>query len=634
MDDLDSDSPKPERWWSIPHISVMEALHQWPFLRQLKAERRFRYAFAVASAIFIVIVGSLPKVWIITPKNTYPILRASGLDFLEAWIFRTFAEAREREDHRVEAWQYWRQACAHYPTSPSLLRGALENTLRLPTRNYTYFSDGTTKAFSLVALDRTNPASLYCSARTFSHFRFYEAVINLTAAASETNVSLRTLRTQSFLWLGNSEAYTRERQRLPPEVLNRELELFDCAQTAAWSSDPVQAHAALTQLQKASADQQAERRVSALRLRLLAASERTNVGEFEKTLQLLHDEREDEPLQHVQWWRLLEAENRRDQAVAEARKAELLPISSTELLGVAHAFEHLGLTDRAIDYLGRYATDIHANTEAWLHYADLVIAARRWDDLRQIALDLRNSPATHGELAGYSHFLEGLALRATGADDESNLHFRKAAELSIPLPNLALLVARKLLELHAGKSALEIAVQQEEPLAKSPEYWRFLVELAADSKDAALLLRAARTSYALTPADPVAVNTLASALIVNETEPELLLKLTAGLAERYPDSLAANVNYAMALIANQRLDEAARTLALLPARDYTPLENSAIALAKGHLASRQKQWRTAAALFERVDVASLYPPQAENLRQLRAEAAVALDAENAKRQHP
>ena len=626
---------KSKKWWIIPHDTVLDRLYHWPLLRQLKAERRFRYVFFTLMALVIVICASIPQVWIVTPKGMNPVVRIRGLDFLEARIFSEIARNQERRGERAEAWQYWRQACGHNPTSIELLQSAVRNSWELPSRNYSYFVDAVNKASGLIALDGQNPLSVYYAAKTYFHFRLYDIVLTLGANSPATNNrALSLLALQARLLTGDKDGYLRARQVFTSPEEQTALQVFDWSQSAAWSSNVNDASKALKNLLAACEDPNSQNRALALRLTLLVGSERANAKLFERSLAALHDDHNDEPLQYVKYWQILEGAGQRDRAIAEAAKAEIVPISSTELLGVANAFEHLGMVEQAIAYLERFAFPINANSSVWLRFGDLLIAQRRWDDLRKVAIDIRRCPASAHELGGYSHFLEGLALKANGENQDAAINFRKVPMLTIPRPDLAVLVAAKMAVLDSPEPALQLALQHEGSLSNQPSFWGLLTRLAGQIKDSNLLLRAAQKAYELDPKNPAAKNDYVAALAVNGISPEVLLTLSGELKRQFPDSTAISIHRALALIENHRTNEAAAAVAALPESAQSDLENSLLAMARGRLASLQRNWASAYSNYNQIDSTLLFRTQINRMLRFREEAAVEMDRVGTRNQVP
>ena len=628
------ENPKTKNWWIIPHETVVDRLYHWPLLRQLKAERRFRYAFITLLASVIVICSSIPKIWIVTPKGMNPVVRIRGIDFAEAQIFRQFAMNHERRREWAEAWQYWRQASAHCPTSIDLLQASVRNSWRLPARNFSYFADAANKASGLIALDGQNAVSVYCAARTYYHFRLYDLVLSLAKESSVKSHGISLLALQARLLMGDKAGYQNERKQFDSSEDLKVLQLFDLSRSAAWSTDTGEAKESLKQLLTATEGADSQKRALALQLSLLVASERKDEQLFERSLASLHDDNNDEPLQHAKLWQILEGAGKRDRAVSLAAMAELVPISSTELLGVANAFEHLGMRERAIAYLDRYAYQINATSGVWLRFGDMLIAEQRWEDLRRAAMDIRRCPATSHELGGYSHFLEGLALKATGASQDAEVNFRKVPLLSVPRPDLALLVAAKMAEFDCPDPALDLALQHEGSLSNRLEYWTLLTHLAGQKKKSDLLLRASRSAYLLDRNNPTLKNNYVAALAVSETEPDLLLQLTSELKAQFPQALAVSIHHALALIQNHRTNEAVAAVSVLPNQNLSDLENSLIAMTRGRLGTLERNWVYAYTNYNLVDPNLLFQEQANRMLRRREEAAVEMDRAGNRNQVP
>ena len=187
--------------------------------------------------------------------------------------------------------------------------------------------------------------------------------------------------------------------------------------------------------------------------------------------------------------------------------------------------------------------------------------------------------------------------------------FAKVPSLAIRDEAVALRTARDLLAHGAPAPALELLRDHEPALRSDPGYWQTMQQAAYRTRDAALLLEAARRHHALAPDRPEAANDLAAALIINRQDPALLLALTRRGLAAAPTALPTRLNHAFALLQNG-LPAAARPMLLsVDERGLGPLELTMVALARAELAASEDRPAECLQAADRVQRRFLMPPQ-------------------------
>jgi predicted Zn-dependent protease len=109
------------------------------------------------------------------------------------------------------------------------------------------------------------------------------------------------------------------------------------------------------------------------------------------------------------------------------------------------------------------------------------------------------------------------------------------------------------------------------------------------------------------------VNNRAALLLITGENPAEALRLTFEGLRRQPDSLALQVNHAMALQRNGRTAEAARLLERIPADRLSPDLAASYHLATAEVRAAEGRREDAAAAAGRVERSRLLPPQLARL---------------------
>lgn len=612
--------PRPRRWWVWTAADLLRHLENWPLLRHLLVERKFRYATAICALVVLLVILGLPKVWIVTPPGVSPVIRISWLNLLEAQIHASMARSAEAHDERETAFYHWQSATAFNPASQELLRGSISNLLHLSPRHAQRFAEARRNSFWLLQLTGTNSADLDLFTDVCEHFRADNLMLPLlTARTSSLSPHQQFALLKGSLRMGDQAAFRAARAKLPQSVAGEpELALFDAAAQAMWGS-PKEAANGREILARSLSTSDTTLRVKALRLQLMVALTHRNLEDFREALRRLQDLHEDYPLEHAALWDLLQTSGRAPEASQLALEYAEPPVTSYEVIRLSESYLRLGLTNQATQFLEHFAPTLGNTSSIWLTYAELLIRAERWDEIRSLALEMRSNDLARSLVTGYSHYLEGLAELSTHHTNEAMLSFAKVPQGAVRDGELALRLARDLVSRGAALPAIELLSPREPELRKRPDYWRTLVRAAYARHDAELLLYAARRQFDLNPNRLDCANDLAAALIVNRRDPEEAVTLTRRVLDDQPTSVAARLNHALALLMAGNPAAAKALLLSIDADGLGEIENSMLAFAQVDLYRQQRKPAEALAALSRVNSAFLLPPQIAFLEQMRAE---------------
>jgi len=196
----------------------------------------------------------------------------------------------------------------------------------------------------------------------------------------------------------------------------------------------------------------------------------------------------------------------------------------------------------------------------------------------------------------------------------AEIAFRKAAETTYENPGLGLMVARELMKLKYLEHSRSILQGLEEPMGGREEYWEMVFDCAVQLKDGEWVLKAAEHGYQNNPQEVVRMNRYAAALMANRVRPEEAVKLTVQLVSRYPDSPAAMINHALALLMNNRGAEARRQLERVKPNELNPFESCGYHLAMFEVYLDEKDYSRAWEENEKIDRQILFPAQAKWLQ--------------------
>lgn len=596
-------------------------LQNWPLLRHLVLERPFRYAMIAGTLVVLTVVLGLPKIWIVTPAGVLPVVRVSLLNLLEARLYADLARQAEKRAERDLAFLHWRSAVSFNPADPKLLRGAVSNLLRLPARNLQRAGEAHGNSLWLLQLTRTNSADLDLVTDVCTHYGMDDLLLSLVGSAPQPLSDHQLLAlVKTRLNCGDQAGFQAARTALPSGVAagDPELPLFDAAAHALWDQEAAAAPGRLALAEQAATGQPAQRS-QALRLQLLVALVQRRPADFAAALARLQDLQQDHPLDHTVYWNLLCDTGRQPEASRLALQFADPPVTPTEVMRLAEVFLRLGLTDHATRFLERFAPTLGGLSNIWLTYASLLIQHEQWDELRDLAIQIREHEAAHSLLGGFSYYLDGLAQISTHHTNEALRAFARIPQEPIREGTVVLWAARDLLGRGLVEPALQLLQGRETDLQAMPDYWQLLIRSAYHHHDADLLLRAAQRQFALRPDRLDAINDLAAALLICRRDPAQALVLTRQVLDHNPTSVAARLNQALALLQNGHPAAANALLQSLDESGLGEVERNLGAFAQTDRLRQENRPAEALHMLQKIRTDLLLPPQASWLDHLRAE---------------
>lgn len=590
-------------------------LLEYPMLRLLLYERWFRVAFAGLVLLFAFLALFLPKIWRASEPGFRPVIKVSGLDIVQAWSLKRTALKAAAAGKHDEAGYAWQSALANNQADPELVRGALSNILKDPRRgqkpNY-----AVQESFWLLKLTGTNIADLELAAKVLEKFNYYDAILPLVdARKDQLTPGLAAVYLRGLFNDGRMAAFNARWVELEDKVKdNPELRLYRAAHLTGWGP-PDTITEARRQLE--SATEQPALRVLAYRLKLAVSAHELKATEYGEALKKLEDWREDTLAYHAGYWRLLHFAGRDEEAKRLAQGYSSPPSSPMELAELVQCYSDLGLRDQSLELLERHGNLYSNSAVYWITYANELAEAKRWDDLRKLAVQIRGQDGMRDQLGGFSYFIEGRAETALGRASNAAAAFSKAAEREFPYPSLGQKVASQLLQLGQPAAARQILEGLEKALLEDPNYWFLMFGVADQLKDVDLLVKSAGRSYALQPGNPVAINNYAASLIISRQNPQEVIKLTLQLFAQNPNSLHAVVNHSAALLLNDRPKEAEALLSRVRTnglnRAQLALYNLDLFETYLGLGDYDQAW----SISDRIETERLYPSQRQWLNSKR-----------------
>jgi len=588
----------------------------FPLVRLLIFSFWFRLIFA-GFLLFLIFLGLfLPRIWRTTPPGFLPVVKISGLDMAQAWSLKRSALRLMNAGDLDQAAYAWRAAMARNPANPELVRGALRHVLQIERPGRQQQDPVIGQAFWLLRLTGTNAADVELVSRVYEKFQFYDLLLGLLRPREDLlTEAQQATYLKALFHCGQMEPFASRWERLRGQSrATPDLELYHAAYLAGWgpTSTAVEAR---RRLEAALASP--EQSVLANRLQLFVCARVNDAERYLASLERLEQTRSDTLPEHVVYWQLLAALGRQEEARTLLRAFPRPPASASEAMRMAEIQVVLGLRSEALQFLEQYTPQFGNAQDIWLRRATLLQEDQRWQDLREMAVQLRQHPRMRDALAGYSYYLEGCAELGLSRTAVAEGVFRKVAQYPVENRALALSMARSLLKLGYAAVARDLLLPLESNFSEKAEYWHELLGVAYQLKDPKLMATAASAAYRLQPGNATCANNYAAALLVNRDRPEEAVALTLQFLGRFPDSIAAKINHALALLMNQRKGEAEEVLKSIDTDKLSAQEANSFHLAWFELCLDREQYDRAWEASDRIAAKHLFPNQLARLEEMR-----------------
>ena len=643
---------------------LLARLENYPLLRMLVAERWFRVGFTAFLLVLIFMGLFLPRIWKATPDGFKPVIRIRGLHYAQALMLKRTARQAVAAGKFEQADYAWRSAISRNPGDKDALRGYVGSFLQRGRTESKQLSGMIGYGTWLLRLTETNvmggrmkkveeehrmDAELL--ARVCDKHRLYDVTLYLLVPlkdklepegeAALIRATFHSGQIQPFVALWEkARAKVREAPDMP---------LYWAAYLTGWGP-PGRIEEGQKALQAAL--QRPDQQLLASRLEMLVRAHAGEAEGYRVAFERLQRAGEDAVADHALYWRLLAADGRKEEArgiarsfiralteVPEGQKGEpdskpdgppavddqarpakssaREPGSAGELIRLVRVSDELGLQEEAIQLLQKQALRFGYSEDTWITYAELLMASKRWKDLRELATQIRQESGVRDALEGYSFYLQGraeLGLERTSLAQDA---FEQVRRLFIPNRNLALATAYSLAQLGYLEVARDLLLNVEKDAASAPAYWQTLFYVAYRLRDSDLLLRSGGRLLELRPDDLVAANNYAAALLVARERPEEAVKLTMRVFNQNPKSTASIINRSLALLLSGRTDEAAELLRGVSPERLNPEEAVSYYLALFEVQFSSGQYPKAWETSDKLDPKKLFPVQMRWLEECR-----------------
>jgi predicted Zn-dependent protease len=587
------------------------------FLYYLFYERPF---FAAVGAFLVLVLAAfafLPKIWIVTPRGFTPEVRVRGLDFLQAAALRRSARNLAEMGSYRESMRSWAAAVANQPADLGTVREAIHTLVQIEPPAPEMLGWGATYGNWLLRLGQTNAADVALVALFYEHQGLDDAVVRLLSSEGRENLTPEEARPylRALFRLGHPEAFAQAWKRHAGNLAqDPELQLYHSAYLVGWGP-PENIADARKALEAAKIAPETLR--LAHRLQLQISYSHGDPDAYAASLTRLEQDHGDAVRDHVRLWLLLAMNARVDEARDLASHYASPPANPAEAELMATTLSGLGLREEAAAFLRRHHDSFEYSPTMWMLEGRALVALKRWDDVRELAVNLRQQERLSKSLGGYHHFLTGLAEHSLGRPEPARQSFSGLLTNYIPDHLLAFQAGTTIHRLGYPQIAAEVLGRLEHSFSNRVDFWLQLQSAAHESKQYDLLLAAAEKAYRSAPDNLVFANNYAAALLMQRERSAEAIELTIKVLAKSPRSFEARINHALALLQNSRVDDAEPLLRSLAAERGDAEGRTLLNLAWFEYYQRKGQTTLAWEAVDRIETRFLLQPQLDWLNATR-----------------
>jgi len=517
---------------------------QEPFIRLLIMDWRFAFLLGLAVCAVAFAVFLPMKVLLRSPKGFVPEVKVSLLDLIQARALAHSARKAEERSQWVPATYAWEGALGNDPCNRELGAKYLQSLFRTGREADRRRALAAGGWLLMVSPRDMVMAELFIKAADQN--RYWEMILDTWRGVEEAKMpeaaKLSHLRALFF----TSQFDKASAEMVKSALTNTpSFDLYRLAVKSIQEPGP-EVFAELEAKVAAHPDQ-----VEALEAHLVTFAVRRELEAFEKTLEAVKritDHTLPYDLLHA---RLMMDLGRRSEAIRIAERFGA-PRNSAEMMLLARGWIALGRKQGALEVLRKNVPVFPENNSGWYLYAHLLLEEKQLEELREVAVQIKLMPR--------GAMFSALAAAADVVVDPTPGSFERLKEALRPAVGISqgVFFFASLAAATAGHpaEACEILLMIEAGNLGSAEFYRELFTVADAARDTELMRRAARRWHTLAPGDLMAVANHAAMLVLYEEEAETAAALTAHCLDLLPDSVAAQINHAAALLNAGRLGSA------------------------------------------------------------------------------
>jgi tetratricopeptide (TPR) repeat protein len=587
---------------------------RYPVIDGLFAQVLYEPRFRVLLALAFVIIPAMPFLLFplikTSPSGFSPRLRVSGIDLIQAWSLKRTAAHEVKLGNFDRSVFTWRMAIANNPGDANAIRALLRTLSR--TERPPSHTD-VTVAYSrwLLRLTKTNQPDLELVATMYEQLGLHELIIAaVKERAFPLEGKLALLQLKALFYRGEfqhfSEVWKQARRTITGDA-EAVADMYYAAFEGVTGTGENRSHG-MRRLHAAA--ERPELRVEAQRLQLHVSSHTLDPVEYGRSLEGLASSGHATFWNRLEFWNVLLRAGQTNEAIKLSGAAGQHPQEADQAVLLAKFYYEAGEDQEALRVLKHYREQFPDSEALWISQANLLLELKKWDELRGVAVQARAVNSHWPYSTAYAYYFEAVANLKSGMPKEGEANLRKVADYVGPLAQRVELaqriwalgfpaIVRDLLRIGDNDFGSEKGLEF--------KYWSLLARICYELQDLEGLEAALVRAHELEPGNEVTANNLAAALVASRRNPILALTLTTKLMKSSRAWPGAYVNHSLALIQNQRADEAAKVLEAISPSEISRGERTAYYIARFEIATFRKEWQQAKEIAALIDPKELLP---------------------------
>jgi len=575
-------------------------------------DRAFRWFAVVGILLFGSMAVMWPRIFRTTPEGVYPVIKVSGIDLLKARSLKKTALAAEAAGKSEEAIQAWISALGSNEGDLEANRGLLRTLGKQTKPELAWLALAGNTSEWLLKLTQSNHHDFELAARVNANFGQWDWIIgHLSQTNAPRNEVTVPILLAALFEKGLVQRFAEE-WRLHREEFGRDsrAKLYAAAWTAGWG--PAAEHlSAMSVLDDAT--KVPELQDLAFRMLMRVDYQRIDVAGYERHFNQLRELGGDKVRHHVRFWNLLRLAGQRARAVELAQSFGETMTSVDEAELYLNTLAALKLSRNILDFAKQRLTKFSAAPIIWVRAAEALIAVGEWDELRGLAVEMRQVERLNAVLNNFSHFFEGVGEHHLGRKPRAEDAFDRYLQKPPEEVQLNFGAAVMMSQLGYPEFATRLLRTLETKAGNSVQFWRQMQQTSYEAREVDSLIEASRRLYLMQATDPVVANNYAASLLLRGDRAGEAVQVTMEVLDRMPNSVSARVNRSLALIQVGRIEEAGRLIESLKGARLDPEVEAILGLARFRYLNAKGAKAEALAAAAAIEQRHLFPQQAEEL---------------------
>jgi hypothetical protein len=531
------------------------------FIHLLVNDGRLRWSLLGVFLLAALYVGFFARIWIIAPAEVPQELRLRTTDLVQVWSLKRTGRQAAATDRNADAVHAFQGAVSINRYDLEANREMIREVTRATQFQPSWVLMSAFQLETVLAISHTNAADLQLAAMFYTRYELYDWAT--TKFRDESMVKTPEAALLVLKLFFNAENW--KGLQIFWERQNAVLKSLPEAQLIYWTGLAMSGEAeanrkALDSLREAAFNPANPDRPAALHLLLRVEAQRLELGRTRKAFAALEDLHADRLEDHLYLAQALDGGGLGDEARKMVRDVTRRPESVMAAELQLKVWGQIGLEEQVIEFVHKRLPEFNFHHRLLLASTPLIVKTRKWDELRSLAVLLRQYPRIGEILGAYGDYLDGLAELGVGNSTKADQLFQRLIKRPVRFVPGLLQVATDLVNAGFGVTAAKMLDAANADFGELTQAWMQVEAAAVAGHELSLLIKAAERMHQLRPNDPTVQNNYAAVLLMTRHRADEAIRITHRLITDFPNLLGPRINHAVALIQLGRVEEAEKLI--------------------------------------------------------------------------